>query len=85
MEKRLGYPQPPRYNPAAFQKIPPFIQFDLPFARDKITNALNDVPERDQVDETVPIDNPRDGAVEEEIPRIDINIDIDFSNLTSEE
>jgi hypothetical protein len=92
VEKHLGYPQPPRYNPAAFQKIPPFIRFDLPFARDKNTDMalvgngdFSNIPEVDQEDETIPIDNPRAGAAEEEIPRIDVNIDIDFSDLTSEE
>jgi len=92
VEKCLGYPQPPRYNPAAFQKFPPFIRFDLPFARDKNTDMvlvgngdLGDISERDREDETVPIDNPRDGVAEEEIPGIDINIDINFNDLTSEE
>ena len=54
VEKPLGYPQPPRYNPAAFQKFPPFIRFDLPFARDKNTDMvlvgngdLSDISERD--------------------------------------
>ena len=92
VEKHLGYPQPPRYNPAAFQKFPLFIRFDLPFARDKNTDMvlvgngdLGDISERDWEDETVPIDNPHDGVAEEEISGIDINVDINFSDLTSEE
>ena len=92
VEKHLGYPQLPWYNPVAFQKFSLFIQFDLLFARDKNTDMvlvgngdLGDISEKDREDETVPIDNPRDGAAEEEIPGIDINVDINFSNLTSEE
>ena len=54
VEKYLGYPQPPWYNPAAFQKFLLFIRFDLPFARDKNTDIvlvgnrdLGDISERD--------------------------------------
>ena len=92
VEKHLGYSQLPQYNPAAFQKFSLFIQFDLLFARDKNTDImlvdnrdLGDISERVQEDETVPINNPHDDTTEKEIPEIDINIDINFNNLTSEE
>jgi len=53
---------------------------------DMIGNGdLGNIPESDQEDESIPIDNPRADAAEEEIPGIDINIDINFSDLTSEE
>ena len=46
---------------------------------------LGDISERAWEDETVSIDNSYDGTAEKEIPRIDINIDINFNDLTSEE
>src|SRR2546421_658260 len=50
-----------------------------------VINGNSFISERDREDETVPIDNPRDSVAEEEIPGIDINIDINFNDLTSEE